>query len=214
MDDGSDRVCLSATVDFIVSPSDEDNDTISMFRYSAKPRCKAEHHSELSLHRDEWTQRVASGDLLAKHKATYDTLFGLWERQFDTKNASNGILGQTLNGIDSRRQTTQEDRDITEKSSSQWTRSRIDLPAAIKAAHQRGDELVPTRLALNTAALAFAMDAALSFIPLTYSHRFLWDAEACSSLDFALRFMVDRPSLEDFVYQEVRLWAGRCIGLG
>lgn len=33
------------------------------------------------------------------------------------------------------------------------------------------------------------MDGALAFLPLTYTHRFLWDADACSTLEFSLRFM-------------------------
>lgn len=33
------------------------------------------------------------------------------------------------------------------------------------------------------------MDGALAFLPLTYTSRFLWDADACSTLEFSLRFM-------------------------
>lgn len=33
------------------------------------------------------------------------------------------------------------------------------------------------------------MDGALAFLPLTYTHRFLWDADACSTLEFSLRFI-------------------------
>jgi acyl-CoA thioesterase len=33
------------------------------------------------------------------------------------------------------------------------------------------------------------MDGALAFLPLTFTHRFLLDAAACSSLEFSLRFM-------------------------
>ena len=70
------------------------------------------------------------------------------------------------------------------------------------------------------ACLAFVMDGALAFIPLTHSNMFLDDAAATSSLDFALRFFTGEvePSkwhlreLKSVVggdgrtYNEARIW--------
>lgn len=202
MDDGTSRVCLTATADFIAAPAETDSDAISLFRFSVPSRCEHEHYNELRPNEETLAERVKSGDVHPKLKAVSETVFGLWGAEFETRNCKDGILGQTLSGIDKKRQTTQEDVPIYAKSSSQWIRSRLDLTKAAKMAQEEGEELVPTALALNTATLAFALDGALSFIPLSYSHRFLDDADACSSLDFALRLMVDRPSIENWLYQE------------
>ena len=64
------------------------------------------------------------------------------------------------------------------------------------------------------------MDAAISSVPLIHSHKFLDDAAACSSLDFALRIFSNDINLNDWhlreeatvtgaegrTYTEARLW--------
>lgn len=45
--------------------------------------------------------------------------------------------------------------------------------------------------AIDASLLTFILDGAIAFIPLTFSHRFLNHAKACSSLDFSLRFHLD-----------------------
>jgi acyl-CoA thioesterase len=56
--------------------------------------------------------------------------------------------------------------------------------------------------------LAFALDGAISFIPLILSQHFLTDVAACSSPDFALRFHTDVPDATRWHLREMRTVVG------
>ena len=66
------------------------------------------------------------------------------------------------------------------------TQDHLPIIAKVCAEWHRTREPLLTK-AEQLAGLAFLMDGALSFLPLTQDHKFLDDVAACSSLDFALR---------------------------
>ena len=123
---------------------------------------------------------------------------------FETRPCIGGVSGQNLAGAAKHVETTQDHLPITSKVSAEWQRATQPLP--------NQDE--------QAAALAFLMDGGLSFLPLIHDHRFLEDAGACSSLDFALRIFVPVININQWhlkerkviaadagrTYSESRLW--------
>ncbi|KAJ1324188.1 thioesterase family protein [Microdochium nivale] len=140
-----------------------------------------------------------------KAVAATKQLFAMNHRFFESRGCREGVASQNLHGMLKHTRTTQDARDMSSKTSAEWIRSLHDLAAS------RGD---------RAAAVSFLMDGALSFVPLTHNHMFFDDVGACSSLDFALRFMVPDVDLNEWhlrertavsgaygrTYAEGRLW--------
>jgi acyl-CoA thioesterase len=123
---------------------------------------------------------LSSGKSNAKHAEIYETAFRLMESYFEIRRCVDGIASQNWNGIAKHTVTTQDHLPITSKTTAEWYRLRQN----------------PGTEPQQMAALAFIMDAALSFIPLTHDHKFLDDVGACSSLDFALRVFVNADEVD------------------
>ncbi|KAF2276685.1 Thioesterase/thiol ester dehydrase-isomerase [Westerdykella ornata] len=204
-DDGSTRNCLVALADFQVA------EPASLLTYSAPPSRTYTHHSNLPDADTYNKQLVASGRVQPKHVEALNTAFAVLKRLFDTRQCPEGIFAQKLSGIAKHLPTTQDTLPLTEKSTADWLRARDPLPNQVE----------------NTALLAWMMDGALAFAPLTFSGLFLEDAGPTSSLDFALRVFTNRVDLERWhlrelrtavgaegrSYTESRLWdeGGRCV---
>ncbi|KXJ89284.1 thioesterase-like superfamily-domain-containing protein [Microdochium bolleyi] len=122
---------------------------------------------------EQLTEDDAGGD--PKTTAAAKDMFAMNQQFFESRHCREGVAGQNLHGMLKHTRTTQDERAISDKTSAEYTRSKHDLSGS------RGD---------RAAAVSFLLDGALSFLPLTHNHMWFDDAGACSSLDFALRFMV------------------------
>lgn len=184
-DDGKVRVCLFATADF------QAKEKASMFEYSRPPTKKYSDRKDLPT-----TLEVATG-LLKERKITQDTYdafakgFKVNASLFDSRPCPEGIFAQNLSGVAKALPHSQDALPLTSRTTAEWFRSKT--PVA-----DPND---------NLAALTFYSDGALSFCPLSFSHLYLDDSAACSSLDFALRFFGD-TDVEKWHFREISTHAG------
>lgn len=179
--DGNFRICLELIADFHIQEP-------SILEYSAPPTATwpmpedcptVEEHVE--------TLRVSGGVTLAQ-ATDFTRSLGPHLNFFETRSCPNGVAAENLSGAAKEVITTQETLPITSKTSAEWQRTKEILQS-------------PTE---NFAALAFLMDGALSFVPLTHNHLWFDDVLACSTLDFALRLF--EPSVKmDFWHLKERI---------
>ncbi|KJZ71907.1 hypothetical protein HIM_08752 [Hirsutella minnesotensis 3608] len=120
------------------------------------------------------------------HFEASNALFAADERYFIRRWPPESMSAQNLGGMVTTIPTKQDSLSITARSSAEWYRAREAL----------GDDRD------QIASLLFLMDAGLSFLPLTHSHRFLDDVGACSTLDFALRILKPDLDLEQWHIRE------------
>lgn len=202
-DDDSERACLSAQLDFVASPT-EDPDLHSFLRYSIPPP-QSVVLPNLPLFHQQIKDRVKIGDLNPNVETAYSTYFTLFDKFFDFKAPPNSPHCENVMGIDKTRRTSQDHLPLTSKTTRDYFRLKSPFPpiCPLSSSHL---PISPT--CLHFASFAFAVDAALSFIPLTLSHHFLPDVGACSSLDFALRFHTDVLDLAKWHQREMRTIAG------
>ncbi|KAK8136685.1 hypothetical protein PG984_004625 [Apiospora sp. TS-2023a] len=123
-------------------------------------------------------------------------VFALNERFLDTRPCREGVAAQNLNGVLAGRPTTQDARALADRTSAEWVRHK---PSTTSLLESPADQ---------AAALVFCLDGGLSFLPLTLDGRWLGDVAACSSLDFALRFLTARPDFNAWHLRERRTVAG------
>lgn len=187
LDDGSSRAVLSANLDFqAIEPAE-------MLRYS-EPLPALAGTLDDALAEDAYLARVRRIDgCTDRVLAAYHAGFAPALKYFDRRAVWTGVGAQNLVGVLQQAPTTQDHRPLTDKVSYDWSRSRAPL-----ATYR--DTIV---------ALAFQMDAAIAFSALTHSHRFLPDAAACGSLDFALRFFGSDLDMNHFHLREIRTLVGR-----
>lgn len=165
-DNGKLRVCLFATADFQVKEKG------SMFEYSHPPSKKYSHHEGLPSALEAASNLLTTGKVNKESHDAYAKAFAVSASLFDVRPCPEGIFAQNLSGLAKSLPHTQDSLEITSRTTADWFRSSERLPT-------------PTD---NLAALTFYSDGALSFCPLSFTHLYLDDSAACSSLDFALRF--------------------------
>lgn len=185
MQDGSRRPTLVCLVDFQVREK-------ALLTYSKPPGGKyAGVDQAPSL--EEARQALVDSGVVPKEMANvHAVLFGLLHRYFDQKAPPEGVMAQNMTGIAKHLPTTQDDLPLTSKTSADWFRAKDKLETEVQ----------------HLSALAFVMDAALSFLPLAHNHQFLDDAVACSSLDFALRVLGSEVDLNRWHFRELGTVAG------
>jgi acyl-CoA thioesterase II len=203
-DDGSERACTSAQLDFIISPTD-DPDVHSFLRYSIPPP-RTTNPADVPLFLEKIKNRVKNGDLNPNVENTYITNFKLFERLFDSKMPSGSPLTENVFGIDKTRKISQDHLPLTSKRTLDYFRSKRSLKALVSFPDT--NTLPISSSCLNFASLAFAMDAIIAFVPLSLSHHFLPDVAACSSLDFALRFHTEIIDMGSWHLRELRTVVG------
>lgn len=186
-DNGSDRICLVTIVDFhVIEPQ-------SFMTYSAAP--KLEYSSvEDSPHYDECRQKlVAQGtidqELSDIHKKSFSGLTDV----FDVKWPPEGVCGQNLQGMARGVKTTQHHLPLTARTAADWVRCKSKISSSAQQAY----------------CLAFMMDTAISFLPLTLDSLPLNAGGACSTLDFALRLLTPDLDLNQWHLREWKTFAGR-----
>jgi acyl-CoA thioesterase II len=197
LENGGERECLQLVADFQTKET-------PLLSFSAPPSIQYSDAKE-SPTMDQHAERLAAAGQIDERAAKgHIALFSMLLSFFETRPCIEGISCQNLAGGAKRIETTQDHLPITSKTSAEWQRATRPL---------RNQEE-------QAAALAFLMDGGLSFLPLIHDHRFLEDAGACSSLDFALRIFVptidimqwhlkERKAIAAHVgrtYSESRLW--------
>ncbi|KAH7018148.1 thioesterase-like superfamily-domain-containing protein [Microdochium trichocladiopsis] len=151
-----------------------------------------------------------------KSAAAANKMFGLNKRYFETRHCPEGVAGQNLHGMLKHRSHNQDHLPLGQRSSAEWSKAKHDLS---DSKDTNGNRI--SRRGDRAAAVSFLMDGGLSFLPLTHNHMWMEDTGACSSLDFALRFMVpdidlgkewhlrERTTISGAkgrTYSEARLW--------
>ncbi|KAK2011737.1 acyl-CoA thioesterase II [Colletotrichum eremochloae] len=185
-DDGKPRLCMIMLADFQVKEEK------SLLVYSTPPSMSYS-PPEQCLALEEMAQGLLRrGTVTEKLVKLFMASFGLNERFFETRGVPETVAPNNLFGMAKTAKTPQHDLDLTSKTSAHWFRCR----------HPIG------RLQDRFAGLAFLLDGALSFIPLTHSNKFLDDAGPCSSLDFALRFFTGDIDLDKWHIREIKTITG------
>lgn len=138
---------------------------------------------------DEVREKLVKDGHVAKEVAAAGKkMFAMMDSFFETRQCLAGISGQNLLGLAKHITTLQHDRPLPDRTSAEWYRLRVPLGSEAESA----------------AALAFLMDAALSFLPLNLDKKNFEDAGVCSTLDFALRIMVPGFELHKWHLRERR----------
>ncbi|KAF1987300.1 acyl-CoA thioesterase II [Aulographum hederae CBS 113979] len=194
--DGSKRLVMIVLADFQVKEP-------AMFEYSAPPSQSYSRHQDIPDSRTQLQALVDSKKVPQKMVDMHKIIFGMLHTYFDGKPCPEGIFAQNLTGMAKWLPTSQDNLPLTARTTGDWFKAREPI--------SEEDE--------QMAALAFVMDGAISFLPLSLDHKFLDDSGACSSLDFALRIMgaVDLNEWhlrelrtvhggEGRTYSESRLW--------
>jgi acyl-CoA thioesterase II len=182
---GKFRVCMEVLADFHVKET-------SNFEYS-EPTCSKWPRAE-----DCPNLQTLVKDLLDKGNITVDQgmaftkTFAANADFFETRYCTDGVSAQNLAGAAKATITTQDDRSITDKVSAEWQRALGPLETSVE----------------NMSALAFLMDGALSFLPLTHNHMWFDDTAACSTLDFALRIFVPEIKMNEWCIRERKTTRG------
>ena len=178
--DGSLRTCLELMADFHVAEKE------SVVEYSPPPAAAWAQPDDCPS-TGEHARRLRDRGVVSEAEfVEFTTKLGANAHLFDTRACLNGVAGQNLAGAARGAPTTQDALPMTAKVSAEWQRSRARLPTP----------------AANVAALAFLMDGALSFIPLTHGGMWFDDVGACSTLDFALRLCVPDVDMEAWTLKE------------
>ena len=175
------RICLVALADFQVQEKG------SVLEYSAPPRREYTHYSKLLDTENHVDKLVEEKKVTEKEAQMFKSSFAVSRSLYETRPCPEGIFAQNLNGVAKRAPTSQDALPITSKSTAEWLRCRTPLPT-------EADQIT---------ALAFLMDGALSFAPLAFSHLYLDDTAACSSLDFALRVFGNDVDLGKWCLKEL-----------
>ncbi|KAL2109486.1 hypothetical protein VUR80DRAFT_2366 [Thermomyces stellatus] len=186
LDDGSTRMCMAVLADFQV------REKATMYEYSA-PALKKYSPVDKCIPTPQLAESMADKGLLSREQADlFNIMFGMKSRFMESRLCPEGVSGQNLGGL-AKVPTSQDRLRVTEKTSAEWTRVRHPTP----------------RLSDKFAALGFMMDEALSFLPLTLNGKTLYEATACSSLDFAMRFFTAEFDLNQWLFREWNTVAGR-----
>ncbi len=202
-DDGSERACTSAQLDFIASPTD-DPAVHSFLRYTVPPP-HTTNPAGLPLFLQQIRDRVSHGDLHPNVEKVYTATFNVFDKLFDFKVPPDTPLGENTFGIDKTRTTSQDHLPLTSKTTLDHIRSKHGL---ISSSHADRPTLPISSACLQFATLAFAVDAGIGFVPLSLSHHFLEDVAVCSSLDFALRFHTDLLDMSEWHLRELKTVVG------
>ncbi|KAL4731121.1 hypothetical protein ACLX1H_000082 [Fusarium chlamydosporum] len=177
---GKFRVCMEVLADFHVK------ETGPGFEYS-EPTCSKWPRPEDCPNVEKLVKDLADkGTITEQQGEAFIKTFAANGDFFETRYCTDGVSAQNISGAAKTTVTTQDDRFITDKVSAEWQRSHQPLETQVD----------------NFSALAFLMDGALSFLPLTHNHMWFDDTAACSTLDFALRIFVPEINMNEWSLRE------------
>lgn len=187
-DDGTKRLCLFLTADFQIAES------ATLMTYSRSPKTDSYWNFEDSITTDQNRQNMLEQGLADPRSVQmHKVIFGLADRLLDRRHCPEGVITQTMTGFTAPgTPTTQDHLPLTSRTSGDWFKTKH----AVKTEAE------------HVSALAFTMDAALSFVPLNHSGRSLAEAGAQSSLDFALRVFGNAVDVNEWCMREMTTVAG------
>jgi acyl-CoA thioesterase len=183
---------MTATVDFMLaSPTADHKGDRSILKYSTQPSMDVTHYSQL---RDDEETYAERSDLPPAGLKAFKEIFTPAHANMQSRSPPQSLWVQNAWGILKHAKTTQDDLPLVEKRGYDWMRARETYEGYAKQA----------------GALAWLMDAAISFAPLSYSHRFLQDAAAASTLSFNLAYHDEEIALDEkWHLREIRTTDGR-----
>jgi hypothetical protein len=181
LDGGKERTVLLMLADF------QKPEPKTLLTYSAKPALPRVKVDEMIDYVETRQKMVDDKVIHPKLAKIHSEVFGLMGRHYDQRPHPDGVMSQNLLGMAKGVVTSQDDLPLEQKLSGDFIRTRQDLKTP----------------ADNCAALAFFLDGALSFCPLSHNHMFLDDAGACSSLEFALRVFSNDVDLTKWNLREM-----------
>ena len=184
-DDGKKRPCLFMTLDF------QTREPAVLMSFSAVPSGPFKHWSEEKTPAEWRAKFLEEGKLDRKGVAVHEMAMSVHEKLFEQRNCESGYSAQVLNGIAKHLPTDQDSLPLTERSSRQWVKSATHLS-----------------ITEQIGGLALFMDGALSFVPLLHDHKWLDDAGACSSLDFAMRVFESGVDFNQWHLHEMKTVVG------
>ncbi|KAF2433034.1 acyl-CoA thioesterase II [Tothia fuscella] len=184
--DGTQRLCMIMFAEF------QNQEPASLMRYSVPPSQEWPTWQDCPTRSEYAAQLVKDGKVPQKMVDINGKVFGLMSRLWDGRVCPNSIMTQNLYGMAKDLPTTQDHLPLTSKISGEWAKAKAQLTT-------EGEQI---------ASLAFYMDGAISFMPLSFSHKFLQDAGACSSLDFALRIFTNKLDINQWHIKEMKTIVG------
>jgi acyl-CoA thioesterase II len=186
MDDGAVRAVLSAHIDF------HRREPESLLNYSVPPPARAKALA------DSWDHARTTEEMLRLPGSSkgavrmFEKTFEPARRFYEQRAVPDSLATQNMYGLLKDAPTTQDNLALTDKASFDWARSRHPSRSYTE----------------QICTIAFHMDGAISFIPLTHNKLFLSDVKACSSLDFALRFFDNDPDFNNWHLREISTVTG------
>lgn len=219
LNDGSERSTFVATIDFTApNKIDTSKAGVPFTRYSRRPKMQYAPPEQLPSMRDIVLRKVQEGKV---NRAAADYLenvvFALGTKTITNVFPPQGLHAQNVMGLDPLAESEQHSAALPDRFSVDWTKSRQDLcspppPPSVSSLQPTnytdvGAPLSVSSASANAAFVAFLMDGALSFIPLTFSRMSLADASAVSSLDCALRYHAV-ADMNDFHLREMQTVQG------
>lgn len=221
---GTMRPILALTLDMIASPlstrehldqakatGSDPGGVQSLLRYQPSATTHLDRVQTLETPQQNLKRRMASGELNEFHEMAYNEFMGLWYKIFDARIVPESIMTQNMLGLNPSK-TTQDELAVTDRTVYDWFKIRRELPSAHGTnTHTPGGpdgQLPQTTGMAHLCTLAFALDAALAFAPISISNGSIMDASAASTLDFAQRYHSDALDANQWLLREVKTVAG------
>ncbi|WFD37167.1 uncharacterized protein MJAP1_000109 [Malassezia japonica] len=218
------RPVLALTLDMIASPNStkealekakargaDPGKVKSLLRYQIPPSFTPKSFKELEMPVESVKRRVASGELNEFQAGMFQEFLGLWLRMFEDRVVPESMMTQNLMGLHLK-PTTQDDRAVSDRRAYDWFKLRQQLPPADGSTEMTAggdDGMLPmTSVMAHLCALAFAMDGAIAFAPMSLNNESLLNASIASTLDFAQRYHTDNIDMNKFSMREIQTLAG------
>lgn len=176
----------------------------SILTHSLQPRLVPSagtltHHTRLTSEPQGMQERARSGELPQAAADAVAKTFSAMNAYTVSKLPPEGIWQPAAWGAYKSAQTGQEDRPVPERVGYDWAKIRGSL---VDTESREEGSLPISQAAASASLIVFFLDGALSFSPLSFTNRFLDDAAACASLDFAIRFhredtLLGKPGLSE-----------------
>ncbi|WFD21306.1 hypothetical protein MCAP1_003567 [Malassezia caprae] len=217
--DGQLRSVLSVTLDMIASPQSTPeklqqhraNNTdpasvASVVRYESRTPWQVELPDQLPPVDQYLAQRLAAGELPESVVSVQQTFLGLWHELFDMRAVPSSMMDQNMIGLVDV-QTSQDQLPLQDRRSFDWMHLKSSLPPIDGS---KGPAVCDplgmhpiSPIVAHLATLAFAMDGAIAFAPLSFAKQSLFDAQVASTLEFALRFHTDTLDVNQWLLREI-----------
>ncbi|KAH9864172.1 hypothetical protein J1614_010106 [Plenodomus biglobosus] len=185
-DDGELRVCLIAIADF------QTQEKGVVLTYSRTPSKEYSGWRECPTQLEARQKLLREGKIKQGESDAHAKGFSVAASLFEQRVCPEGIFGQTLDGMAKSLPHSQDSLALTERTTADWFRSLENLDSKMD----------------NVANLTWMMDAAISFMPLAFSHLWFDDVGAVSSLDFSLRFFQNEIDSGGWHLRELSTKAG------